>query len=188
MDLTDLLNPFNDLAKEIFRQQPIIIVLFLIFIFLLLIFYATRTVSKQNSEDHKEKGQLIELIKDSNAMFARLGDAIDSLKVAQEKRNENHEIQISEQKQTNNNLRSLNNAFADYHGSLTDTITTILKNQFTTRLDNVETKVDDIYHVVTSKSDCNDEVLNRLNGLGRDIENIKTFLVNEKVKELEDIE
>lgn len=169
----DLLNPFNDLAKQVFSQQPIVIVLFLIFMFLLLIFYATKAVSKQNSEDHAEKNQLIELTGKTIGAFNKLSEMIDSLKKSQDVRNESIAVQIKEQKQTNQNLQSLNYAFADYHTSLTDTIGTIFKNQITGRLDNVESRVDEIYDLVKNKPDCNDEILNRLNELGKQIEGLK---------------
>lgn len=165
----DILNPFNDLAKWVFTQQPIIIVLFLIFMSLLLIFYATKTVSKQNSEDHEEKKMLLEL-------FGDLKNAITALSASQEKRNETVEIQIKEQQTTNRNLQGLNNAFADYHTSLADTIGTIFKNQVTGRLDKVESRVDDIYDLVKNKPDCNDEILNRLNNLGKDFTELKNML------------
>lgn len=165
----DILNPFNDLAKWVFTQQPIIIVLFLVFMSLLLIFYATKTVSKQNSEDHEEKKMLLEL-------FGDLKNAITALSASQEKRNETVEIQIKEQQTTNRNLQGLNNAFADYHTSLADTIGTIFKNQVTGRLDKVESRVDDIYDLVKNKPDCNDEILNRLNNLGKDFTELKNML------------
>lgn len=178
----DILNPFNDIAKEIFKQQPIIIVLFLIFMFLLLIFYATRTVSKQNSEDHKEKGQLIDLIKDSNTMFGALRDAIDSLRDSQNRRNEALQHQIIEQKTTNNNLGLLNKSFSDYHTSIADTIS-LFNTQMNVRLTGVEQSLNEL----KNKPDCNDEILNRLNTLGQEITTVREYLVNKEVKRLEDI-
>lgn len=163
----------NDTAKWIFTQQPIIIVLFLVFMAILLIFYATKTVSKQNSEDHEEKKMLLTL-------FADLKNAISAMSSAQEKRNESIEVQIQEQRNTNKNLSSLNVAFADYHSSLADTIGMIFKNQVTGRLDKVESKVDEIYSVVSNKPDCNDEILNRLNDLGREFTELKTLIADKK--------
>lgn len=183
----DILNPFNELAKDIFRQQPIIIVLFLVFMFILLVFYATRTVSKQQSEDHKEKGLLIELVRDATTANGKLTEAIESLKVSQDTRNAALEVQIKEQQTTNRNLSSLNIAFADYHTSLADTISNLFKNQVTTRLDNLESTVKDILSTVKNKPDCNDEVLNRLNEMGRDMDALKNYFVDKEIKRLEDV-
>lgn len=178
----DILNPFNDLAKDIFRQQPIIIVLFLIFMFILLVFYATRTVSKQNSEDHREKGLLIELVKDSNTMFGNLREAIDSLKSSQDKRSEALVHQINEQKITNSNLNLLNKSFSDYHTSIADTIS-LFSTQISIRLNGVETSINEL----KNKPDCNDEILNRLNSLGRDITIINDYLVKKETERLEEL-
>lgn len=176
----DILNPFNDIAKDIFSKQPIIIVLFLIFIFLLLIFYATRTVSKQQTEDHKEKGLLIELVKDSNTMFGALRDAIDGLRVSQDKRNESLAHQIKEQKETNATLTILNKSFADYHTSIADTIS-LLNTQINVRLNAVEQLLNEL----KSKPDCNDEILNRLNNLNKDIAIMRDFMVKKETERLE---
>lgn len=177
----DILNPFNELAKDIFRQQPIIIVLFLIFMFILLVFYATRTVSKQQSEDHKEKGLLIELVKDSNQMFAVLRDAIDSLRVSQEKRNEALANQIVEQKSTNTSLNLLNKSFGDYHTSIADTIA-LLNTQISMRLNTVENSINEL----KSKPDCNDEILIKLNGLSKDISVIRDYIISKETEKLEE--
>lgn len=162
----------NDTAKWIFTQQPIIIVLFLVFMAILLIFYATKTVSKQNSEDHLEKNQLIDLTGKTLGAFNKLSEAIESLKKSQDIRNESIAEQIKEQQTTNRNLQGLNTAFADYHTSLADTIGMIFKNQVTGRLDKVELKVDEIYDIVKNKPDCNDEILNRLNDLGKTLDRL----------------
>jgi len=155
----DILNPFNYNLKWIFTQQPIIIVLFLAFVLLLLFIIAIRAGSKQNSEDHKEKGLLIELVKDSNHMFGALREAIDGLRVSQEKRNEALVESLKEQKTTNLNLTALNQALATNHSDFVDTITVVLRNQVTGRLDKVEGRVDEIYDIVAAKSDCNELVL-----------------------------
>lgn len=163
----------NDTAKWVFSQQPIIIVLFLVFIALLLIFYATKTVSQQNTQDHEEKKMLLEL-------FSDLKTAITNLADSQVKRNESLEVQIAEQKTTNRNLGSLNQAFADYHSSLADTIGVIFKNQITGRLDQMETRIDEIYDLAKNKPDCNDEILDRLNDLGKNIDKLNEYVSKEK--------
>jgi len=155
----------NEFFKLLFEQQPLSIVLSIIIIFLFLVIYATRTVSKQQTEDHEEKKMLIDL-------FSDLKGVINALTQAQNKRNETVEIQIQEQKTTNRNLSSLNTAFADYHSSLADTISVIFKNQITGRLDNVESKVNEVYDLVKNKPDCNDELLNRLNDIGKQLDQI----------------
>lgn len=183
----DFLNPFNDIAKDIFRQQPIVIVLFLIFMAMVIIFYALKISGKQNSEDHKEKGLLIELVKDSNQMFGALKDAIDGLRISQEKRNEALTEQLKEQKTTNTNLTALNQALASNHADFVDTITVVLRNQVTGRLDKVEGRLDEVYEIVTTKADCNDLVLEKIESLSNDVISLKDYFVNREVKRLEDM-
>lgn len=185
--MLDFLNPFNDIAKDIFRQQPIVIVLFLIFMAMVIIFYALKIAGKQNSEDHKEKGLLINLVKDSNQMFGALREAIDGLRISQEKRNDAFVESLQEQKATNQNLTALNQALANNHSDFVDTITVVLKNQVTGRLDKVEGRVDEIYDIVAAKSDCNDLVLEKIGSLSNDVISLKEYFVNREVKRLEDM-
>lgn len=183
----DILNPFNDLAKQIFTQQPIIIVLFLVFMLIILAIIATRMVSKQNSEDHNEKSLLISLVKDSNQMFGALRDAIDGLRISQEKRNDALVESLKEQKTTNTNLSALNQALATNHADFVDTITVVLRNQVTGRLDKVEGRVDEIYDIVKTKTDCNDIVLDKIETLNKDLVLLKDYFVDREVKRLEDM-
>lgn len=183
----DFLNPFNDIAKDIFRQQPIVIVLFLIFMAMVIIFYALKISGKQNSEDHTEKSLLIDLVKDSNHMFGALREAIDGLRMSQEKRNDALVESLKEQKTTNLNLTALNQALANNHSDFVDTITVVLRNQVTGRLDKVEGRVDEIYNIITTKPDCNDLVLEKISNLSSDVVSLKEYFINREVKRLEDM-
>lgn len=170
----------NEFFKLIFDQQPVMVVLVIIIMFLFLVIYATRSVSTQQTQDHEEKRMLIDL-------FSDLKGVIDRLSVAQEKRNEAFGSQIEEQRATNKNLSALNVAFADYHSSLADTISTMFRTQITARLDKVELKVDELIDVAKNKPDCNDEIINRMNNLHRDIEIMKDYIVKKETERLEDL-
>jgi len=108
-------------------------------------------------------------------------------RLSQEKRNDAIEVQIQEQKVTNTNLTALNQALANNHSDFVDTITVVLRNQVTGRLDKVEGRVDEIYNIVTTKTDCNDLVLEKISTLSNDVVSLKEYFVNREVKRLEDM-
>lgn len=112
----------NEFLIKLLDKDPLILILFIVIMFLILVIYATRAVSKQNTEDHTEKKQLIELIQNTSAAFVSLKDAIDSLRVAQDIRNETNLKQLEAMNKVGIGVELLNKAFADYHVSIDDTL------------------------------------------------------------------